>query len=155
MACIAIRDRDAMRRLGRYLAGKIASGELKKVLMSGEMGCGKTFLTTAIISFLPNSENCEVSSPSFNLCNLYPATPEIAHYDLYRCKNNIPDDLLDDILNPDLFAIVEWAEWLEEKPEEFLDINFKIRQNIRLLDLKYIGKNWEKFNDLQSYGINT
>ena len=59
-----------------------AADVLPAVLMNGQLGAGKTTFVRALVELLPGSENAEVGSPSFNLVNLYPTTPPVAHFDL-------------------------------------------------------------------------
>lgn len=110
-------------RLGRVLALALAAQPgARTLLLSGGLGAGKTTLVRGLVEALPGGDNAEVSSPSFNICNMYPTRPETAHYDLYRLEQApgaaqaVADDALLDLLETEgprrVLVIVEWAERL-------------------------------------------
>lgn len=110
-------------RLGRVLAHALAAeAEARTLLLSGGLGAGKTTLVRGLVEALPGGDDAEVSSPSFNICNMYPTRPETAHYDLYRLEQApgaalaVADDALLDLLETEgprrALVIVEWAERL-------------------------------------------
>ncbi len=110
-------------RLGRVLALALAAQPgARTLLLSGGLGAGKTTLVRGMVEALPGGDNAEVSSPSFNICNMYPTRPETAHYDLYRLEQApgaalaVADDALLDLLETEgprrALVIVEWAERL-------------------------------------------
>lgn len=110
-------------RLGRVLALALATQPgARTLLLSGGLGAGKTTLVRGMVEALPGGDNAEVSSPSFNICNMYPTRPETAHYDLYRLEQApgaalaVADDALLDLLETEgprrALVIVEWAERL-------------------------------------------
>jgi tRNA threonylcarbamoyladenosine biosynthesis protein TsaE len=110
-------------RLGRVLALALAAQPgARTLLLSGGLGAGKTTLVRGLVEALPGGDDAEVSSPSFNICNMYPTRPETAHYDLYRLEQApgaalaVADDALLDLLETEgprrALVIVEWAERL-------------------------------------------
>lgn len=85
------------------------------VFFYGDLGMGKTTLISALVSNLPGGEHAEISSPSFTLCNMYPTTPPVAHFDLYRQDHGVPDETLLDFLDGQRHVVlVEWSERLPE-----------------------------------------
>ena len=108
--------------LGRLLARAMAHAPFS-LLMSGDLGCGKTTLTRSLVEALPGGEKAEISSPSFTLCNVYPTCPPVVHCDLYRqgagCA--LPDEVLD-MLADGAVLVCEWAEYLDARdmPEDCL-----------------------------------
>ena len=56
------------------------------ILLEGDLGSGKTTMTRMIVRLLPGGDQAEVSSPSFNVMNVYPTLPETAHFDFYRME---------------------------------------------------------------------
>lgn len=52
------------------------------VLLTGELGAGKTTFTRGVLRAL--GWTAEVRSPSFNLIQLYETDPPVLHADLYR-----------------------------------------------------------------------
>jgi len=85
------------------------------VLLTGELGAGKTIFTKGIVTALGVSGDEIVRSPSFSLVNIYD-TPagRVFHVDLYRL--NTSRDLqsigFEEILASDAIVVVEWAEKL-------------------------------------------
>jgi tRNA threonylcarbamoyladenosine biosynthesis protein TsaE len=86
-----LRTRRDSRRLGEAVARVLRPGDL--VVLSGDLGAGKTFLVRAVARALGASER--VTSPTFALVHEY-ASPKgpLVHADLYRLKS--PDRSLDD-----------------------------------------------------------
>ena len=111
-----LRTTDDTLRLGRALAHALREGSiLRCILFVGPLGSGKTTLTRGLVESLPGGDDAEVSSPSFNICNLYPTTPPTAHFDLYRLEGNEPDDALLDLIDEgESIILIEWAEHLPE-----------------------------------------
>jgi len=101
--------------LGPALAGgRTASGGLVPLLLSGPLGSGKTTLVRGLVTALPGAEQAEVSSPSFNLVNIYPTTPRVAHFDLYRAAGaaagSAPEEYYDALEAQDVLLVAEWVE---------------------------------------------
>ncbi len=93
------------------------------LLLQGPLGSGKTTLTRFLIQALPGGDQALVSSPSFNLVNVYPTRPEAAHIDLYRLGDiGIDEDILDIVHEQNRLVIVEWADHLDQgcRPEDHL-----------------------------------
>ena len=111
--------------LGALLAQEITRLKITALLCTGPLGSGKTTLIRAIVSALPGSEMAEVSSPSFAIANHYPVEPKVLHADLYRCQNDIPDEILESLENDSQVTMIEWAEFLPKHPlgPTALDLN--------------------------------
>ena len=92
------------------------------VLISGEMGAGKTTLIKQILSLLDVIDN--VSSPTFSIINEYLTKNDqvIYHIDLYRIKslNEIEGIGLFEYLESGNLCFVEWGEVIEN----LIDIEF-------------------------------
>jgi tRNA threonylcarbamoyladenosine biosynthesis protein TsaE len=93
---------------GADLARRLEAGDV--VLVSGELGSGKTTFVRGAARAL--GAPGPVTSPTFTIGHVLPASPEIAHLDLYRLGSLAGEDpaLLDDYLTPDRIAFVEWPE---------------------------------------------
>lgn len=110
-------------KIGRGLKG----GEL--ILMTGELGAGKTLLTKGILLGLGYDAD-EVTSPSFALVNLYHARFDVYHIDLWRLDGANDAAVavgLDDILEDEnAVVIVEWADRLARDDFEAETVRIKI-----------------------------
>jgi tRNA threonylcarbamoyladenosine biosynthesis protein TsaE len=81
------------------------------VLLTGELGAGKTVFAKGIASGLGLKDINQVCSPSYTLVNIYQARYTIFHVDLYRLgkESEIEDLGWEDYLEEGV-VIVEWAE---------------------------------------------
>ena len=94
---------------GAQLAAGLRPGDV--VLVSGELGAGKTTLVRGALRALGVTE--AVTSPTFVVGHLYDgAAARIAHLDLYRWAGLEDEDpgLLDPYFGPDTISFVEWPE---------------------------------------------
>ncbi len=96
-------------RLAKTMARPFKGREV--VLLSGELGAGKTIFTKGIAAGLGMRRYHLVCSPSFTILNIYEARFPIYHFDLYRLEKSA--DILDlgweDYLEEGV-VIVEWGE---------------------------------------------
>ena len=104
----------ATEALGRELARALAGRRpIPALLLTGPLGAGKTTLVRALVEALPGAEEAEVASPSFNIVNLYPTTPPVAHFDLYRLEGLPPgEEFLELAADGATLLVVEWSEHL-------------------------------------------
>jgi len=84
------------------------------VLLSGELGAGKTTLTKGIVSALGAAEEDQVTSPTFTLVHKYDHGAVVYHVDLYRVGDfhDLETLGLEDFLTEQAIIIVEWPEKL-------------------------------------------
>jgi len=117
--------------LGKCLSESVRPGDI--LLLSGDLGAGKTFLTKAIASGLGIEEG-EVTSPSFTIIHehLNGRIPLI-HADLYRLgrHTDITEIGLEEYLNGENLAVIEWADYLDGP---LLEQGLRI--DLRLIDEK-------------------
>ena len=95
-------------QLGAILGNTAQSGDV--ILLTGELGTGKTCLTQGIAWGLGVKEYA--FSPSFVLVREYTGRLVLFHIDLYRLERieEIVDLGLDDYLHGDGICVVEWAD---------------------------------------------
>ena len=95
---------------GRELAKKLRPPVL--LLLSGELGSGKTTLTKGIVAGLNAATEDEVTSPTFTLIHEYGAGQKVFHGDLYRIENFHDFETLglEDIFTKPAIVILEWSE---------------------------------------------
>lgn len=106
---IFLPDDAATADLGRRIAAKLRPGDL--VLLSGDLGAGKTALARAIVRSLVGDERLEVPSPSFALVQPYDAGGlSILHADLYRLASEREIGELGLFDRADSIVLVEWPE---------------------------------------------
>ncbi len=98
-------------RLAREMASGFKGKEV--VLMTGELGAGKTVFAKGIAAGAGVMNTDRVSSPSFTLVNTYEGKYRVTHIDLYRLDSEaeILDLGWEDFLGEGI-VLVEWAEKL-------------------------------------------
>ena len=82
------------------------------ILLTGDLGTGKTTLTKGIVSGLGAAKEDDVTSPTFTLVHVYGKPPKVYHADLYRIENFHDFETLgmEDIFSTPSIAILEWSE---------------------------------------------
>ena len=95
---------------GREIASQLQAPVL--VLLSGDLGSGKTTLTKGIISGLGAAKEEDVTSPTFTLVHVFQNHCKIYHVDLYRVENfhDLESLGLEDALGEKAIVIIEWSE---------------------------------------------
>ena len=95
---------------GRQIAAQLRPPVL--VLLSGDLGSGKTTLTKGIISGLGAAKEEEVTSPTFTLVHVFRNHCKVYHVDLYRVENfhDLESLGLEDALGEKAIVIIEWSE---------------------------------------------
>ena len=103
--------------LGETIGRDLRPGDI--VLLSGQLGAGKTVFTKGIAAAFGIDAD-EVHSPSFTLVNFYPGTKPLYHIDLYRLNTGAETAYavdLDEILQDETaIVVIEWAERLGNFP---------------------------------------
>ena len=97
---------------GRELAKRLHPPVL--VLLSGDLGTGKTTLTKGIVAGLGAGAEDEVTSPTFTLVHVYGSAEatKVYHADLYRIENFHDFETLglEDVFVKPAVVILEWSE---------------------------------------------
>jgi tRNA threonylcarbamoyladenosine biosynthesis protein TsaE len=95
---------------GRTLAEKLHAPLL--VLLSGELGSGKTTLTKGIVAGLHAAKEDEVTSPTFTLIHEYGSGRKVFHGDLYRIESFHDFETLgmEDVFAQPAIVVLEWSE---------------------------------------------
>jgi tRNA threonylcarbamoyladenosine biosynthesis protein TsaE len=96
--------------IGRQLAERLHPPVL--VLLSGELGSGKTTMTKGIISGLGVAGKEDVTSPTFTLVHVFRNHMKVYHVDLYRVEDfhDLETLALEDAFAEPAVVIIEWAE---------------------------------------------
>src|SRR5437879_4848469 len=101
---------EATMEVGRQLAHRLRVPVL--VLLSGDLGSGKTTITKGIISGLGAAREEDVTSPTFTLVHVFRNHVKVYHVDLYRVENfqDLESLGLEDALGEQAIVIIEWPE---------------------------------------------
>ncbi len=132
----ALETRRATVRLARMLAPRLSRGSL--LLLTGDLGVGKTFFVRALCRALGVPASVRVTSPSFALVNeLDEGRVPIIHADLYRLAS------ADEVFHlglaerrDDALMLVEWGErFLDVLGGDALELTLSIEGERRIAEL--------------------
>ncbi len=136
-------------RLGRRLSGHLLAGDI--VLVSGELGSGKTVFTKGIAEGLGLDKH-DILSPTFVIIREYEqARLPFYHFDLYRL--NSPGDIealgYEEYFFGQGVSVVEWPERLKFLlPAEYLSVQIRIiSQNGRQVSFRAFGRRYKRLLD--------
>ena len=144
---------EATERAGADLAAQLAPGDV--VLVSGELGAGKTTLSRGIVRGLGHTG--AVKSPTFTLVEPYEIGEiRVYHFDLYRLAD--PEELefmgIRDYFTGDALCLIEWPErgmGLLPKPD--LDITITPHAGGRNVQLVFQGSHGDAWRAALSTGV--
>jgi tRNA threonylcarbamoyladenosine biosynthesis protein TsaE len=114
--------------LARDLARCVGPGDL--VVLSGELGAGKTFLMRGVCRALGLSERVRVTSPTFSLVHEIGTVPPLLHADLYRLESarEVIDLGLSHRRDEGCILFVEWGEpWTVELGGDALVVSLSMQ----------------------------
>jgi tRNA threonylcarbamoyladenosine biosynthesis protein TsaE len=131
--------------------GREIGAELKPpvlVLLSGDLGAGKTTLTKGIASGAGAAREDDVTSPTFTLVHKYQGTKRVYHVDLYRVGDfhGLETLGLEDIFNENAIVIVEWPDRLKLRTDwPVLRIGLEhVSEDVRRIVIDDAGKSPSK-----------
>jgi tRNA threonylcarbamoyladenosine biosynthesis protein TsaE len=115
-------------KIGREIARELAAPVV--VLLSGELGSGKTTFAKGLISGLGSAREDDVTSPTFTLVHEFHGPVNVFHIDLYRVEGEA--DLrslgLEDLFSAPAVIVVEWPEkWRLKSDWPVVRIHFELR----------------------------
>jgi tRNA threonylcarbamoyladenosine biosynthesis protein TsaE len=98
---------------GREIGARLKPPVL--VLLSGDLGAGKTTLTKGIAAGAGAAREDDVTSPTFTLVHKYQGSKRVYHVDLYRVGDlhDLETLGLEDIFSENAIVIVEWPDRLK------------------------------------------
>ncbi len=113
--------------LGEKIGEQLKGYEI--LLLSGDLGAGKTLFTKGIAKAI-DIEPREVVSPSFTLMNQFNGKYSLFHVDLYRLGEDIEGNLpeIDDYIGEGVI-VIEWAQFLDSsyfRLSHAVDIRFYV-----------------------------
>jgi tRNA threonylcarbamoyladenosine biosynthesis protein TsaE len=119
-------------KIGEKIGEKLQGREI--ILLSGELGAGKTLITKGIAAGMDINPD-DVVSPTFTIMNRYEGKFFMYHIDLYRLgenlkgiKSGLPE--IDDNIDEGVI-VIEWAQFL---PGLYFDLKNSIKVSIRVID---------------------
>jgi len=112
--------------IGERLGEKLPGGTV--LCLTGDLGAGKTSFVQGMAKGLKVTD--AVTSPTFNIMNIYEGRLPLVHFDLYRLESAFELDDIDFrgfVDEPAGVVVVEWAEkFPSAMPEKRIDISFTI-----------------------------
>jgi len=110
---IVTRSEEETIQAGREIGAKLSAPAL--ILLSGDLGAGKTTLTKGIVSGMNAAREEDVTSPTFTLVHKYEGATRVYHVDLYRIVNLADFETLglEDVFSESAVVIIEWSEKIE------------------------------------------
>ena len=145
-------------KLAEKTAQRIREGTV--VCLEGGLGAGKTLFVQSMARTL--GVQGEVTSPTFNLMNIYEGFCPIVHFDLYRLNS---EEELEDIGFyeytdfPEGIIFIEWGERFKEAlPEDYVRIEIeriKDARNMRRINFSCVGEEHKDFlKELEEFVYN-
>jgi tRNA threonylcarbamoyladenosine biosynthesis protein TsaE len=133
----------ATQEVGEALATLVEPGDL--VLLSGEMGAGKTAFTQGLGRGLGVTER--ITSPTFTIAHQYAGRLTVHHLDVYRLEhlNEALDVGLSEILDEGSLVVIEWGDAIEPVlPHDYLEVrlSFGVGDDDRDLRFRPVGPRW-------------
>ncbi len=141
-------------RTGELLGRLLKAGDL--ICLYGDLGSGKTSLTSGIAMGLEVAENY-ITSPTFIFVNEYRGRLPLYHIDLYRLGDPLELEGIgfEEYIDSDGVTVIEWAERAEEVlPDERLSLYLSYTsENGREIGFLADGKRYERLLDEVRKGI--
>ncbi len=111
--------------IGEKIGKIISTGTV--ICLYGDLGAGKTFFVKNLAKGLGINE--EVTSPTFNIMNVYDGKLPLYHFDLYRLEQEQElDDIgfFDYVEEPDGIVVIEWADKFGEcLPDDYISLTIE------------------------------
>ena len=131
------------RDLGEALAPLAGEGDV--VILTGDLGAGKTRFTQGFARGLDISE--PVTSPTFTLVRIYDGRLRLQHADLYRMEGSdeVADLVLGDLADPTAVSLIEWGDAaLGLLGDDVLDVRIELGadDDDRVITLTPVGPTW-------------
>ena len=115
------------------------------VLLSGDLGAGKTTFVGGVMEELGYKDH--VISPTFNILKCYfEVTPHIYHIDAYRLEDQNIDIGLEEYIEGDGIAFIEWPKFIEPLiPNKHLNIVItRVDDNTRQIVISSTHPSYER-----------
>lgn len=104
--------------------GKCVSGNMV-ILLSGDLGAGKTTLTQGIAKGL--GVRRKVTSPTFTILKIYRGRMPLYHIDAYRLEGITQDLGFEELMDDEGLSVIEWSQYLPDIiPDEYLSVTIHL-----------------------------
>ena len=143
---IQVDSANAMHQLGAKIGAKLKQSDV--VVLSGDLGAGKTVLTQGIAAALGFDQ---ITSPTFVISRVYKGKPNFIHADAYRLLDSGIESFTDldfESYLPSSIFVIEWgAAFVTTLTDQYLDIkiNQGARETSREVEITPIGQRWSGF----------
>jgi len=131
-------------KIGKMIGKDATAGDV--ILLIGDLGAGKTWLTKGIAHGLEVPEDYYITSPSFTIINEYPGRIPLYHIDLFRFSKDTDWENIgiEEYIFSKGVAVIEWAERLPTGfiPKEHLKIYLGYYKTGRKLTFEPYGKHF-------------
>ena len=144
---LQINSVDQMHQFGVKIGAQLKPSDV--VVLSGDLGSGKTVLTQGIASALGF---LDVTSPTFVISRIHKGKPNFIHIDAYRLLDSDISNFTDldfESYLPNSIFVIEWgAPFVTTLTDQYLDINIMPgeNENTRNLVITAVGDRWQGFN---------
>ena len=144
---ISVNTVDQMHQLGAKIGAQLKPSDV--VVLTGDLGSGKTVLTQGIASALGLSD---ITSPTFVISRIHKGNPNFIHIDAYILLDsdisNFTDLDFESYLSNSVF-VIEWgAPFVSTLTDQYLDVKIMPgeNENSRNLEVTAVGQRWQGFN---------
>ncbi|MBU4690992.1 tRNA (adenosine(37)-N6)-threonylcarbamoyltransferase complex ATPase subunit type 1 TsaE [Mycoplasma zalophi] len=117
------KENEQLDDLVQYLLSK----KFEAILLNGELGAGKTYLTAQIASKLNISQ--KIISPTFNTIFVYDG---LVHIDAYKLRGNL--EAYEDYFENNL-VIIEWSNNIEHPFNHYAKINVYLENDLHVFEI--------------------
>lgn len=137
----------AMHQLGAKIGAQLKPSDV--VVLTGDLGSGKTVLTQGIASAFGLSD---ITSPTFVISRIHKSQPNFIHIDAYRLLDSSLSDFTDldfESYLPNSIFVIEWgAPFVSTLTDQYLDVKIMPgeNENTRNLVITAVGDRWQGFN---------
>ena len=144
---LQINSVDQMHQLGAKIGAQLKAGDV--VVLTGELGSGKTVLTQGIASSFGIKN---ITSPTFVISRVYKSKINFIHIDTYRLLDqgvsSFSDLDFESYLENSIF-VIEWgASFINTLTDQYLEIIIKqgTEESFRNISFNLVGDRWSGFN---------
>ena len=144
---LQINSVDQMHQLGAKIGAQLKAGDV--VVLTGELGSGKTVLTQGIASSFGIKN---ITSPTFVISRVYKSKINFIHMDTYRLLDqgvsSFSDLDFESYLENSIF-VIEWgALFVNTLTDQYLEIiiNQGTEESFRNISFNLVGDRWSGFN---------